>query len=316
MGQILLPSPMKEGARIGLIAPSSPIYEQENRDKAVSLLTELGFSVTVGESCNAQRGYLSGSDEVRARDVNRMFADPDIDAIVCLRGGYGAARILPLIDYKMIKKNPKPFVGFSDITALHCAFQVKCGLVTFHGPMAGAHWPVGLRENKSRAMWLRAMGSPQPLGTIENPDGAPFESFREGEAEGVLTGGNLTVLNNLMGTEYMPDLHDKLLLLEDVGEKPYRIDAMLTQLRNAGELKKCTGFILGDFTNCEGDPQKPTLTLQEIFAELLPKDKPILQAVHAGHGKDKLTLPLNIRYRMEGATLTALEPGVRPQASC
>jgi muramoyltetrapeptide carboxypeptidase len=158
------------------------------------------------------------------------------------------------------------------------------------------------------------MSDTNPLGLMENPDGTPFEIFREGEAEGILTGGNLTVLNNLLGTEYMPDLNGKLLLLEDVGEKPYRIDAMLTQFRNTGMLEMCAGFILGDFTDCGGDPSKPSLTLQEIFAELLPQDKPILQSVHAGHGKDKITLPLNIPYRIQGNTLTALEPATRGAA--
>ena len=311
MHERLLPAPLQPGARIGLIAPSSPIYEEENRQKAILLLEDMGFSVTVGQSVNEQRGYLSGSDAVRAKDLNRMFQDPDVDAIVCLRGGYGAARLLPMLDYEAVRRNPKPFVGFSDITALHCAFQVKCGLVTFHGPMAGAHWPVGLRENKSRAGWLRAMSDTSPLGPMENPDGTPFESFRDGEAEGILLGGNLTVLNNLIGTEYMPDLSGKLLLLEDVGEKPYRIDAMLTQFRNTGLLDKCAGFILGDFTDCGGDTNKPTLTLQEIFSELLPSDKPILQFVHAGHGRDKITLPLNIPYRICGNTLTALAPATK-----
>lgn len=315
MHERILPPALQPGAHIALIAPSSPVYEEENRQKAIRLLEGMGFTVTVGQSCHEQRGYLSGSDLIRARDVNSAFANPEINAIVCLRGGYGAARLLPMLDYDTIRDNPKPFVGFSDITALHCAFQVMCGLVTFHGPMAGAHWQVGLRENNSRSLWLRAMSDTSPLGLMENPDGTPFEAFREGNAEGILVGGNLTVLDNLLGTEYMPDLDGKLLLLEDVGEKPYRIDAMLTQFRNTGLLSKCAGFILGDFTDCGGDPSKPTLTLQEIFAELLPQGRPILQSVHAGHGKDKITLPLNIPYRISGSTFTALEPAARGAAA-
>ena len=311
----LLPPSLRPEARIGLIAPSSPIYEEENRQKAIRLLYDMGFTVVVGQSCHEQRGYLSGSDEIRAGDVNSMFRDPDIDAIVCLRGGYGAARLLPMLDYQAVTQNPKPFVGFSDITALHCAFMVKCGLVTFHGPMAGAHWPVGLREDKSRAGWLRAMSEACPLGPMENPDGSAFEVFQEGDAEGILTGGNLTVLNNLIGTQYLPDFTGKLVLLEDVGEKPYRIDAMLTQFCNTGLFEKCAGFILGDFTDCAGDPGKPTLSLQEIFSELLPRGKPVLASVHAGHGRDKITLPLNIPYRISGNTLTALAPATRGAAS-
>ena len=306
----LLPKALQPKAHIGLIAPSSPVYEAENRQKAIDLLLGLGFTLTIGESVHAARGYLSGSDDVRAGDINRMFLDPAIEGIVCLRGGYGAARLLPLIDFDMIQRNPKPFVGFSDITALHCALAVKCGLVTFHGPMAGAHWQAGLREERSCAHWLNAMMCPAPLGVMENPDETPFEALRPGEAEGLLTGGNLTVLCNLMGTEYMPDTHDKLILLEDVGEKPYRIDAMLTQLRNAGVFDACAGIILGDFTKCDGEPEKPTLTLNEIFDDLLPRSKPILKNVHAGHGGDKITLPLNIRYRICGNTLTAISPAV------
>ncbi len=306
----LLPPALRPQAHIGLIAPSSPVYEAENRQKAIDLLTGLGFTLTVGESVHAARGYLSGSDDVRAGDINRMFTDPSIEGIVCLRGGYGAARLLPLIDFDSIKENPKPFVGFSDITALHCALQVKCGLVTFHGPMAGAHWQAGLREERSRSNWLNAMMCPVPLGKMENPDETPFEAFRSGEAEGLLTGGNLTVFCNLLGTEYMPYVTDKLILLEDVGEKPYRIDAMLTQLRNAGVFDACAGIILGDFTKCEDAPEKPTLTLDEIFDDLLPRDKPVLKNVHAGHGGDKITLPMNIRYRVCQNTLTAVSPAV------
>ena len=306
----LLPIALKPGAHIGLIAPSSPIYEAENRQKAIHRLMEMGFCVTAGQSVHAQRGYLSGTDEMRAGDINRMFRDPDVDAIVCLRGGYGAARLLPMIDYGMVQKSPKPFVGYSDITALHCAFQAKCGLATFHGPMAGG-FGGSLQEEACRLGWLRAMSSSSSLGAMENPDGAPFEAFRPGEAEGLLTGGNLTVLSNLLGTEYLPDVSGKLLLLEDIGERPYRIDAMLIQMRNAGIFEKCAGFILGDFTDCGGEAGKPTLSLQEIFCELLPKDKPILSGVHAGHGPDKITLPLHIPYRISGNTLTALGPAAR-----
>ena len=306
----LLPPALRPGAHLGLIAPSSPVYEAENRQKAIDLLLSLGFCVTVGDSVHAARGYLSGSDEIRANDINRMFQDAKIEGIVCLRGGYGSARLLPMLDFEMIAKNPKPFVGFSDITALHCAFQVMCGLVTFHGPMAGAHWQVGLREEKSRFNWLNAMMCKQPLGTIENTDEEPFEAFRQGEAEGLLTGGNLTVFCNLIGTPYMPDSCGKLILLEDIGEKPYRVDAMLTQLRNAGIFDACAGIILGDFTHCEDAPEKPSLTLNEIFDDLLPRDKPVLKNVHAGHGVDKITLPMNIRYRIKGNTLTALSPAV------
>ena len=300
------PAPLKPNARLALIAPSSPIYEAENRQAAVSLLEEMGFAVKVYESVSAQRGYLSGSDLIRARDVMDAFADPHIDGVICLRGGYGAARLLPLIDFEVIRRNPKVFVGFSDITALHLAFYAHTGLVTYHGPMPGAQSLTGLREPHSRRMWLDTLGGNPPQ-EIYNPGGDPFRPFHNnGAAEGVLVGGNLAVLCSLLGTPYLPDFTGKLLLLEDVGERPYRIDRMVNQLRTSGIFDSVAGVVLGDFTQCEAESH--TLALDEIFRELLPDHLPVICNVHAGHGQDKITLPLGVPYQLDAdaATLTRL----------
>ena len=285
------------GSRLGLIAPSSPVYEKENQQAAIALLESLGFEVKAYESICAQRGYLSGSDAIRAGDIMAAFEDPTIDGVVCLRGGYGSARLLPLLDFDVIRQNPKPFVGFSDITALHLALYEKTRLVTYHGPMPGSQSLSGLREPKSCQMWLNAL-SGHPARKLYNPNGEAFVPFFSGRAGGVLLGGNLTVLTSLIGSPYLPDFTGKLLLLEDVGERPYRIDRMLTQLRVSGILDKVAGIILGDFTDCEEDPSRPSLALEEIFRELLPP-VPTIWNVHAGHGQDKMTLPLGVPYLLD-----------------
>lgn len=303
------PAPLKPNAHLALIAPSSPVYEAENQQAAAALMEQMGFSVRIYESVSAQRGYLSGSDQIRARDLMDAFADPLIDGIVCLRGGYGAARLLPLIDFEVIRQHPKVFVGFSDITALHLAFYAHTGLITYHGPMPGTRSLSGLREAASRRMWLDTLGGDPPR-EIYNPNGEAFVTFSgKGQAEGVLVGGNLSVLCSLLATPHLPDFSGKLLLLEDVGERPYRIDRMINQLRISGILDSVAGVVLGDFTQCEEEAAPRTLALEEIFRELLPPSLPVLWNVHAGHGRDKMTLPLGEVYRLDAdkAALTRLE---------
>ena len=288
---------LQPGARLGLIAPSSPVYETENQQAAILLLESMGYRVKPYDSICCQHGYLSGSDMIRARDIMDAFSDPQIDGVVCLRGGYGAGRLLHLLDYDVIRRNPKPFVGFSDITALHLAFYEKTRMVTYHGPMPGSRSPSGLREENSRRMWVDVL-SGRPPRQMYNPNGEYFRGFRPGKAGGVLLGGNLTVLTSLIGSPYLPDFTGKLLLLEDVDERPYRIDRMLNQLRVSGILDKAAGIVLGDFTDCGENPNKPTLELEEIFTELLPH-VPTLWHVHAGHGQDKMTLPLGVPYLLD-----------------
>lgn len=285
------------GAHIALIAPSSPVYEKEKRDAAVKALDEMGYRVTVYPSVTAQCGYLSGADAVRAQDVEQAFCDEAVDGVVCLRGGYGAARLLPLIHFDRIKKHPKVFVGYSDTTALHLAIHHRCGFPTFHGPLGAELSSLSPVEKELWQSMLTGAGDC----CVQNPDGTPMAGRGAEPVTGILIGGNMTVLMSLLGTPYMPDLAGKLLLLEDVGEKPYRIDGMLTQLKNAGVLASLKGLVLGDFTDCEPIDPSRSLSVQEVFEALLPKELPVLYGAHIGHGKDKLTLPLGIPYRLDAA---------------
>lgn len=307
----LYPKPLPKNATIGLIAPSTPIYEEENYLHAPQLLKDLGYKVLEGKSCFAKRGYLAGEDNLRADDIQTMFENDTVDGIICLRGGSGASRLLSLLNYDRIAQNPKMFIGFSDITVLHLAFQAKCQMVTFHGPMAGHLGATGFRNPSSFQLFLNAVTQYEnPLGEIINPDSSPFLPFQKGEATGILTGGNLTVLSQMIGTPYFPLIEGKILLLEAIGQKPFEIDAQLSHLKNAGIFDACAGILLGDFTKCTNEG-RPSLSLEEIFHDLLPKNIPILQNVHAGHGWDKLTLPLNITYQIRNNRLFALEAAAR-----
>ena len=282
-----------------MIAPASPATE-EKREAAQKALEELGFWVKVGRSCFLKRGYLAGSDALRAQDVNSMFADPEVKGIFCLRGGYGGGRILDRLDYELIRKNPKVFVGYSDITVLHIALNQKSNLVTFHGPMAASDM-AGEFHPFSREHLLRAVLCPQPINTVLNPENQEIKSLVGGKAHGQITGGNLALIVSTLGTPYEIETKGKILFIEDVDEKPYRIDRMLTQLLLAGKLQQACGFIIGDWRNCEADNPEESLTLQEVFQDILaPLGKPTLYNVKAGHSRPQLTLPLGVEGLIDG----------------
>lgn len=282
-----------------MIAPASPATE-EKREAAQKALEGLGFRVKVGRSCFFKRGYLAGSDALRAQDLNSMFADPEVKGIFCLRGGYGGGRILERLDYELIRKNPKVFVGYSDITVLHIALNQKSNLVTFHGPMAASDM-VGEFHPFSREHLLRAVLCPQPMNTVLNPENQEIKSLVGGKAQGPLTGGNLALIVSTLGTPYEIETEGKILFIEDVDEKPYRVDRMLTQLLLAGKLQQACGFIIGDWRNCEAANPEESLTLQEVFQDLLaPLGKPTLYNVKAGHSRPQLTLPLGVECLLDG----------------
>lgn len=308
---MIKPRALKQGATIGLINPSGAFHDQETLPALVKALEGKGFHVVCGESCTAKYGYLAGRDELRANDVMRMFLDDSIDAVFCARGGYGAARLLPMLDFPAIKAHPKIFVGYSDITALHAALNEHAELITFHGPM------FDLKNTDADAAFsfdaLLRMLSGDP--SIENPSGYPTKALNEGTAVGRLCGGNLTVLVHLLGTPYAPEFNKHLLFLEDIGEKTYRIDEMLVNLRDAGAFEACSGVIFGDFKDCPIEYPNFGLTLEEIISDIvLPAGKPVLFGLRAGHCSPKLTLPLGALMRLDAAagTLSILEPCVLP----
>lgn len=304
---------LKPGDTIGLIGPSGTVREAGAVDQAIACMKEMGFRVRVGESAHAKYGYLSGTDEVRARDINAMFADPQVDAIVCTRGGYGAMRLLDMLDYDLIRANPKIFVGFSDITALHIAFLEKCGLATFHGPMA-VRWSAEFTDGFTKESLMSAIAEAKPMGALVNtPDYHARRTVNPGCAEGVLAGGNLSLIAATIGTPYELDAKGRILFIEEIGESTYCVDRMLTQLRLAGKFDDCAGVVFGDFCDCRVEYPEFGLTLEEIIRDVVaPCGKPVFTGMQAGHLAPKLTLPLGVRVRMDAddCTLTVLEAAV------
>ncbi len=285
---------LEPGDTIGVIAPSSPKLEIVPQAKAE--LEALGFRVKLGESCfQTYGGYLAGPRDLRAHDVNLMFADPDVDAIMCLRGGYGSPQILPMLDYKCIADHPKLFIGYSDITALHTALMQQAGLATLHGPMASSGIARTL-DAYSRDCLLRAMTMREPLGPLRNPNGEELLGLVGGEACGPIVGGNLSLVASLMGTPYELDTRGKLLFLEDIGEEPYRVDRMLTQLALAGKFTDAAGIIIGTWTDCRTDKYPDGFDVLDIFHEIVvPFGKPTIWNLQAGHSTPNIALPFGVQ---------------------
>lgn len=304
---------LKFGDTLGFIAPSGAVRTEGAIERAVLETERMGFRVKLGESAGQKYGYLSGTDEVRARDINAMFADDEVDAIVCLRGGYGATRILDKIDYDLIARHPKIFMGFSDITALHIALLNRCGLVTFHGPMAAANWAGKPLDDFSRDSMYRSLMNAEPAGELANPPEYPRQMVNPGQAEGLLVGGNLMLIASSLGTPWEIDTKGRIIFIEEVGERTYCVDRMLTQMRLAGKFDDCAGVVFGDFADCPVEYPEFGLTLEEIIRDVVaPSGKPIFAGLRCGHCSPKLTLPFGVRCRMdaEKCTLTVLESAV------
>lgn len=318
---LLLPPALQRGMRVGLITPASQLAGKDAHSVAEERVRALGYEPVLSAHAKAQRGYLAGTDEERLTDLHAFFADKSIDAIWCLRGGYGTLRILASVDYALIKRNPKALIGYSDITALHLAIQKLTGLVTFHGPMPGQVLSAYSAAELQRVLTARSgslsIGA-EPPAVATAPDDkreAPpvLATIRGGQAEGPLTGGNLTLVCRLMGTPFEPDLAGRILYLEDVGEAPYRIDGMLSQLKLSGKLKSCAGILLGRFTGARGDDPSPT-DLKDLFHDLLSGlALPVCYGFPCGHVSDQTTLPNGVRARLDAdkGSLRLLAPCVR-----
>jgi muramoyltetrapeptide carboxypeptidase len=253
-----------------------------------------------------ERGYLAGTDEERVEDIHNMFLDEKVKLVICLRGGYGASRLLDKIDYGIIKEHPKIFCGYSDITVLQNAIFSKTGLVTFAGPMTGVDFYKDISQFTAENFWRTVTSSEHVR--INCSAGEGLKSFWGGNAEGRLIGGNLSLFTSLIGTEYLPEAEDKILLLEEVGEAPYRIDRMLNQLRLSGYLGKISGVILANFTDCvESDPQRKSLTLNEVLEDylLMSLNVPVLYNLNHGHVHNNLTLPVGVMTKINGNNCSA-----------
>lgn len=314
-GGFTLPPRLRKGDAIGVIAPSSPQRDDERLRAGIRYFESLGYPVICGEHLWKRHGYLAGTDDERAADINAMIRDPRIRMIIAGRGGYGVTRILDRIDYAALKRNPKIIVGFSDVTALNCALLVKSRLVSFSGAMPGVDfWDTGNLDPFAEEWFWRCVTSVRPLGRIRQPEQHPITGLAPGTAEGRLLAGNLTLLANITGTPYLPKPSGAILLVEEIGEEAYRVDRLLSQLYNAGVLKNIAGLALGAFTGT-----KPTrvsvdpLPMEEIFTEYVHRaGVPAVGGILYGHIPTKLTLPMGILTRINGkrGTMQILEGAV------
>ncbi len=302
-----IPGPLRPGDRVALVCASSAV-PADRLEPAAASVRAMGLEPVLYPTCRdeARHGYFAGTDRQRAEDLQGAFADPTIRGVVCIRGGYGAGRLLPLLDWDAIARCPKPLFGYSDVTALHIALQQLCHMVSYHTPMPSTEWYAGL-DGFTEGYLRRALfgGLTGPLDMGEN-----VRTLAPGRAEGPLCGGNLSLVCDSLGTPWEIDTRGKLLFLEDVGEKTYRVDGMLTQLRNAGKFDDCAGVLLGYWTDCPPEDPQRTLTLEEIFKEvILPAGKPALTGLACGHSLPTMSLPLGAMARMdaEAKTLEVLE---------
>ena len=296
---MVYPKGLQKGDTIGIVAPSGP-FRATSLEEIEKSLNNLGYNVKFGKSCyGSYKGYLSSEDCIRAKDIEDMFLDKDIDGIICLRGGYGTSRILDLIDYNIINNNPKFFVGFSDITGLHVAFNRHTDLVTFHGIMAGTshRW-----DEFTYNSLINALNN--NITKVENPNNEPIYTVVEGICEGELIGGNLALLVSAIGSKYEIDTKGKILFIEDVGESIYRLDRMLTQLSLAGKFEDCVGIVFGDFCDCNKDNDDDFEIIELIQDRVAKYNKPCIFNLKSGHCTPMITLPFGCKYRLNATEKT------------
>jgi muramoyltetrapeptide carboxypeptidase len=288
--------PLEAGAHVALIAPAGPLQKPEDLPRAQENARTLGWEPIVGTHATERIGYLAGHDRDRLNDINRALRDPKIDAIWCLRGGYGMMRILTGVDYDALSRAPKTIIGYSDVTALHAAVQRKCRLITFHGPTAREMLTDFSRDSFQRAV----VSQTDSCGVAPNA-----REINAGTAEGRLVGGNLAVLSSLCGTPYMPDLADGILVLEDINEPVYRIDRMLQQLRLAGVLNGCKAIVFGDCTSCPEDAGGGGRPFDEVLGEFAHSlGVPCLAGIPVGHIAEQWTIPLGATAKLDTGTRT------------
>lgn len=306
------PPRLKEGDTVGLIAPAFAAFNTLGVDAKIDSLKALGFKVVLGKHFYERHGYFAGSDDARAADVNTLFADPQIKAVIAFAGGWGCARLLPLLDYATIRKNPKILLGLSDVTSLLLGVHAQTGLVTFHGPSP--------RNRISAEHTMRVLSgdrvtmiNPTDVGEDLAETKNRIRVITPGTARGRLVGGNLTVLSAIVGSPYLPDFSDRILFLEDVDEQIYRVDRMLTQLKLAGILDQVAGFVFGKCTECGPGERHGSLTLEQVLDEhIKPLGVPAWQGMMFGHIKEQFTLPEGVEVEIDASagSIRMLEPAV------
>ena len=313
--KITKPKRLSKGDTVGVISPSSGVTPEEFA-KALQNMADLGFKTKIGKYAQSRIGFLAGTDKERLDDLHWAFGDKEIDAVWCVRGGYGVSRLLPNVDFGLIKKNPKIFVGYSDITALHLAISQNCGLVTFHGPVAASTY-----SDYTKNHVVNVLMNPSAPYKIElSPDNVAKESnlfkteiITKGKCRGKIVGGNLSLLTALAGTPFaLRNVKGKILFIEDVGELPYRVDRMLTQLRQSVDLHSLAGIALGVFEDCNPKNSDSQSLIDVVKDRLGDLKIPVIYGLSFGHIRDQFTLPVGIEAELdtENATMTFLETGV------
>jgi muramoyltetrapeptide carboxypeptidase len=310
----LLPPALIKGDTVALVSPSAATDNRLDLQLSQEVMEALGLRVRTGAHYGGRRGHLAGNDEDRAADLNAAFADDEVKAVICVRGGSGAARVLPLLDYAAIRANPKVLLGYSDITALHNAILAQTGLVTFHGPNGTGSWNRFNADQFERVFFGRELM--QYRNQVEVGDELVARRNRTltiagGKASGELVGGNLTVLTALAGSPYLPDFAGKILFLEDVSEAPYRIDRMLSTLKLMGALDRIAGLVFGECTDCDPGEGYGSLTLDEILDDhIKPLGIPAYRGAMIGHIRQQFIVPVGGKVEMDAdaGTFRLLEP--------
>lgn len=307
------------GDTVGIVAPASATFQTVDLAIAQESLQALGLKVKIGSHVLARHGYLAGGDRERAGDINQFFGDGSVKAVLPIRGGWGSSRVLPYLDYDLIRRNPKVVVGYSDITALHLAIHAKSGLVTFHGPNGMGRWDTWSLDYFKRVLFnAEAVTMENPKLLSERNALAQIEhrvqTITPGTARGRLLGGNLTVLTAIIGSSYVPSFDGAILFLEDVGEDLYRIDRMFTQLKLAGVLAKIRGLVFGTCAECGPGEGFGSLTLEEILSDhVKPLGVPAWFGAMIGHQNPQWTVPVGLEADIDATkgTIHMAGPAVR-----
>jgi len=318
-GSLLKAQALKPNDLIGVIAPSTAVSDPDDIRKAKETLDYFGLRMKLGNHILKGNGYKSRTIDERLSDLHNMFSDPEVKGVFCIRGGYGSPQLLDKIDYELIAKNPKVFLGYSDITAMHLAIHKYSGLVTFHGPVL-----LSTFSNYTIEYFKKALFQTEPVGITSNAKDKnvfrevfPIRTIFSGKAKGKLIGGNLSLICSTLGTKYEIDTKDKIFFIEDVGEEPYRIDRMLTQLRLSGKLADASGIVIGYCKGCDYEGLQTSriwdYSLGEVLDNIIaPVEKPAIYGLTIGHTTNQLTLPMGVEAELDAdsQTLNIIEAGI------
>jgi len=318
MRTLLKPERLCFGDTVGLVVPASPPPDPKAVDRAIEALERYGFKPKLGRHVRERHGFLAGDDRDRAADIMEMFADKQVKAIMCLRGGYGSARLLGRLDYDVIRCHAKIFSGFSDITSLHCAFAKKVAMISIHAPMLNGGLQAPDLPEFTRASFFRTVMEATPSGSlVSGLEKKSVSIVRSGVAEGALIGGNLSVLCATIGTPYEPSFKNSILFLEDIGEQPYRLDRMLTHLLNAGVLQQLAGVAVGINRDCEDAKDSKRDEYRQTAADVMKERLselavPVVTGLPFGHVALNATIPVGARARLDAdnGDLIVLESAV------